>query len=187
MTFLFFSTVGRNHNSPERESTLVVRKDADFAPVDFLPYQTQQEPGTQQQAHDVAPADGRSPGHHEEQPSAEPDGELGSAVPGTSTEPSPEDQKEPGTKEGELIKTEQQPKNGGGDDGGGSDGEDSKGLKRKREDVHGEDDARKSTDKKRVQKNFFLDFSIMFSSTSLQKLATPKYFSYRQLMFRISC
>lgn len=74
-------------------------------------------------------------------------------MPGTSTEPSTEEQKEPGTKEGELIKrpSNQQPKSEGVEDGGaGSEGEDSKGVKRKREEVHAEEDAGKSTDKKRV-------------------------------------
>lgn len=142
--------------------TLVVRKAVDSATVDFLPYQTQQETGTQQQAHSVAPGDGPSPAHHEEQPSADPDGDTGSAVPGTSTEPSTEEQEEQGTKEGELLKTEQQPKNEGADNGGGSDGEDSKGLKRKREEVHGEEDAGKSTDKKKVQHFFFNHFSMSF-------------------------
>lgn len=116
-----------------------------------LPCQPQQDPGSQHQAEDVAPGDGPSPGRHKEQPSADPHEDLGSAVPGTSTEPSTEERQESGTKEGELIEPEEQPKNEGADDRGGSDGEGSKGQKRKREELHGEEDAGKSPDKKRVQ------------------------------------
>lgn len=135
--------------------TLVVRKYADSATGNFLLSQPQQQPGTQEQAHDVAPGDGPSPGSHKEQPAAHPHGDLERPVPGTSTEPSTEAQNEPATKEGELIEPEEQPKNEGADDGGGSDGEEGKGQKRKREEVHGEEDSGKSPDKKRVQKSLF--------------------------------
>lgn len=75
-------------------------------------------------------------------------------MPGGSAELSTREQPDLDSGGEELSETGQQPKCEGDDDDGvgGSEGEDSKGLKRKREEVHGEeDDAGNSTDKKRVR------------------------------------
>lgn len=85
--------------------------------------------------------------HEEDQLAAVPDGDTGVANLETSTGPNTKDQEETEVEKRETIKEEQPETEGGG---GVSDGEESKGVKRKRDKTQREDETGQSTEKKRV-------------------------------------
>lgn len=121
---------------------------------------TQQGSGAER-AQEATMSDNPPSSHQEEQLAAVPDGDMGVADPETSTGPNTKDQEETDAEKRETIKAEQQEtEEGGGEE---SDGEEGKGVKRKREEVHREDEAGQSTEKKRVKNSWLiLDSSIYY-------------------------
>lgn len=106
---------------------------------------TQQEAGARH-THEATMVDNRPSSHQEEQLAA-PETDVAVADPETSTDLSTKEQEETGAEKRETIKEEQQETEGGGG------GEEGKGVKRKREETHMEDESRPSTEKKKVTMN----------------------------------
>ncbi|XP_040886715.1 proline-, glutamic acid- and leucine-rich protein 1 [Toxotes jaculatrix] len=104
-------------------------------------------------AQEASVSDNQSCGHQEEQPTAAQEGDSAAAAdPETSTLPNTEEQEETKAEKRDKVEAEQQETEGGGRGGGeGSDGEEGKGVKRKREEeAHKEEEAGQSTEKKKL-------------------------------------
>lgn len=94
--------------------------------------------------------DNQLPSHQEEQPEADQQGDSATADPEPRSETGLNTkQEEPGTEKRDNVEEEQQETEEGG--GGVSDGEEGKGVKRKREEVLKEEEVGQSTEKKKVK------------------------------------
>nr|XP_046236602.1 proline-, glutamic acid- and leucine-rich protein 1 [Scatophagus argus] len=107
----------------------------------------QQESGAEL-AQESSVSDHLPSGHWEEEPTTVQKGDVAAADPETSTDQSTKHQEETDTEQMETIKAEEQET----EDVGGreSNGEDGKGVKRKREETHKEEEAGQSTEKKKL-------------------------------------
>ncbi|XP_035495210.2 proline-, glutamic acid- and leucine-rich protein 1 [Scophthalmus maximus] len=97
-------------------------------------------------AQEASASDDQPCGHREEQPAAR-EGDSAAAEPETSAALNTREKEETDEKR-DMTETEQQETEGGG--GGESDGEEGKGVKRKRDEVHREEEAGQGTEKKKL-------------------------------------
>ncbi|AWO95804.1 putative proline- glutamic acid- and leucine-rich protein 1-like [Scophthalmus maximus] len=97
-------------------------------------------------AQEASASDDQPCGHREEQPAAR-EGDSAAAEPETSAALNTREKEETDEKR-DMTETEQQETEGGG--GGESDGEEGKGVKRKRDEVHREEEAGQGSEKKKL-------------------------------------
>ncbi|XP_035004675.1 proline-, glutamic acid- and leucine-rich protein 1 [Hippoglossus stenolepis] len=100
-------------------------------------------------AQEASVSDNQPCSHQEEQPASAEEGETAAAEPETATALNTKEQEETNENRDNKVETELQ-ETKGGRGGGESDGEEVKGLKRKREDVHRAEEAGHSTEKKKL-------------------------------------
>lgn len=107
---------------------------------------TQQDSGTEHTP-EATVSDDPPCSHQDDQVEDVPEGAVGVAYPNASTDLSTKDQEETDTKKNGTVKAKEQDTEG---DGGEYDGEEGKGVKRKREDMQREEEVGQSTEKKKV-------------------------------------
>ncbi|XP_059210537.1 proline-, glutamic acid- and leucine-rich protein 1 [Centropristis striata] len=109
--------------------------------------QNQQEPGAEP-AQEASVSDSQPSSHQEETLAAAEERDAVAAEPETSASPNTKEQEETDTDKREQVKAEQQETEGVG--GRESDGEEGKGVKRKREEARNEEEAGQCTEKKKL-------------------------------------
>ena len=110
---------------------------------------TQQE-SRAEPAQEVSVSDNQTCSRQEEQLAATQEGDSAPSDPATSTGLNTREQEETNAEKRDEVETEQQETEGGG---GGECDDEGKGVKRKREEGHMEEEAGQSTEKKKVKMN----------------------------------